>query len=164
MNDEHYVIALDQGHLRIYAERRDPNQHKPGLELAASMDFPDGKRPYFAHDTSPQGRFPGAGENGGSRQPGMSIDERLPMKEEAKTRMAKLLAAEIEKFLVAHPGGSWDFAAAPEIHRAVLDRLSSATRLRLRRELAKDLVKHKAADLVAQFAESEREHAAERAR
>jgi hypothetical protein len=157
---DHYVVALDQGHLRIYAERRDPNQRQPSLELAESMDFPDGKRPYFAHDTSPQGRFPGTGENGGARHPGMSIDERLPMKAEAKTRNEKLLAEEVEKFLGAHPVASWDFAAPPAIHRAVLDRISSGTRLRLRRELGKDLVKHAPADLVAAFAEGEREQAA----
>jgi hypothetical protein len=151
---DHYVIALDQGHLRIYAERRDPNQHKPSLEAVEAVDFPNGKRPYFANDTSPQGRFPGAG-TGGSRHPGMSIDERLPMQEENKTRSAKQLAEEVETFLVGHPGATWDFAAGPDIHHAVLERISPGARQRLRRALAKDLVKHRPADLLAQFAEAE---------
>jgi len=118
---EHYVVALDQGHLRIYAERQDANQLRPSLEVVESLDFPEGKRPYFANDTSPQGRFPGYGAGGqGARHAGQSIDERLPMKEEARARSAKQLAEQVDRFLTGHPEATWDFAAAPEIHRAVL--------------------------------------------
>jgi hypothetical protein len=154
---DHYIIALDQGHLRIYAERRAPDQLKPSLEQVEAVDFPNGKRAYFSNDTSPQGRFPGYGAGGeGARHPGQSIDERLPMKEEARTRSAKQLAEEVEHFLAAHPDATWDFAAGPEIHRAVLERISNQARQRLRRALPKDLVKHQPQDLLEQFAAADR--------
>jgi hypothetical protein len=149
---EHYIVALDQGHLRIYAERKMPDQTTPGLEEVESMDFPNGKRAYFANDTSPQGRFPGAGPGGGSRHPGMSIDERLPMKQESERRTAKQLAEEVEAFFSNHPGATWDFAAGPELHNAVLELISASTRQRLRRAVSKDLVKHRPQELLAQFA------------
>jgi hypothetical protein len=100
------------------------------------------------------GRFPGArgAQKGGPAQPGMSIDERLPMKEEADRRRAQQLAAEVEHFFAQRPGASWDFAAGPELHRAVLEQLSPPTRQRLRRAVPKDLVNQNPAELREQFA------------
>src|SRR3954470_6583332 len=111
---DHFIIALDQGHLRIYAERKAPGQFTPGLQQVEAMDFPLGKKAYTANDTSMAGRFP----QDRGRHPGGSIDERLPMKEEADRRRAGQLAAEVEVFLANRPDATWDFAAGPEVHHA----------------------------------------------
>jgi hypothetical protein len=151
---EHYIVALDQGHLRIYAERASPAQFTPGLEQVEAMDFPLGKKAYNANDTGMAVRFPSSRgpKKGGVAEAGMSIDERLPMKEEADRRRAQQLSAEVEHFLAQRPGASWDFAAGPELHRAVLEQLSPQTRRRLRRAVPKDLVNENPAELREQFA------------
>jgi hypothetical protein len=152
---DHYIVALDQGHLRIYLERRGPSQFTPGLEAVESKDFPAGREAYTDRDTDMAGRFQGssgrAGANGGSRG-GMSIDERLPMKNETNKRRAEQLAAEVERFFAPRPDATWDFAAGPELHRAVLELLSPKTRQRLRRALPKDLVNQPPNALREQFA------------
>lgn len=157
---EHFIVALDQGHLRIYAERTSPGQYTPGLEAVESMDFPAGRESYTDRDTDVAGRFQssknqaaGSGAPGGNvTRSGMSIDERLPMKNEANKRRASELASEVENFFARRPAATWDFAAGPELHRAVLEQLSPATRQRLRRAVPKDLVNQRPADLRAQFA------------
>ena len=147
---DHFIVTLDHGHLRIYAELRQPGQYTPTLETVESVDFPNGKRAYFSNESAPAGRFPGVR----GRHPGMSIDERLPMKQEAERRSERQLAEEVEAFLSARPDATWDFAAGPEMHRAVLDQLSVKSRQRLRRAVSKDLVKHPPGELLAQFADA----------
>ena len=162
---EHYIVTLDQGHLRIYAERRGPDQFTPGLDQVEAMDFPAGRESYTDRDTDMAGRFQsskhqgaGAGAPGGSGmgRAGMSIDERLPMKNEADRRRAQQLAMEVEHFLKQHPAATWDFAAGPELHRTILEQLSPGTRQRLRRALPKDLVNQKPSDVRAHFADAGR--------
>ncbi len=110
------------------------------------MDFPAGKQSYTDRDTDMAGRFgsskhqaPGPGAP--TARTGMSIDERLPMQREESRRRAKELAAQIDAFFQRHPGGSWDFAAGPELNGAVLELISPAVRQRVRRSVVKDLVR-----------------------
>lgn len=157
---EHYIITVDHGHLRIYAERHPPGQQSPALEQVEAMDFPAGKNSYTDRETDVAGRFPGskknvAGPGNPSGQPGrtgMSIDERLPMQREEERRRVKDLAAEVEAFLVGRPEASWDFAAGPALHNAVLELLSRSVRERLRRSVSKDLVNQRVDEVRAHFA------------
>src|SRR5688500_3251622 len=129
--NEHYIVAVDHGHLRIYAERRSPGRKTPGLEQVQAMDFPAGRHSYSDRDTDMAGRFPsakrqsaGAGGPGNVGHVGMSIDERWPMKREEARRRAKELAAEIEAFFQLKPDASWDFAAGQELNGTVLEMIS----------------------------------------
>lgn len=155
---EHYIVTIDHGHLRIYAERTAPGQRSPALEQVEAMDFPLGKQSYTDRDTDVAGRFggskqQGAGSGGPTGRQGMSIDERLPMQREESRRRAKELAAEIDAFMRRHPTASWDFAAGPELNGAVLETISPAVRQRVRRTVAKDLVNQRADEVRAHFAE-----------
>lgn len=156
---ERYIITADQGHLRIYAERQDPGQFSPTLDLVESMDFPFGRASYTDRDTDMAGRFPGAkkqsagvGGPGKVGHTGMSIDERLPMQREESRRRAREIAAEIESFLQQHPDASWDFAAGAELNHAIVDLLNPAVRQRLRRTVSKDLVNQRIDEVRAHFA------------
>jgi len=151
---EHYIVTLDAGHLRIYAKRRPPGQITFALEPVEAVDFPLGIRSYNERDTDQAGRFGGSkgGCKGGDMLAGMSIDERLPMKREEARRRARDLATEIDAFFAQRSDASWDFAAGPELNRAVLDQLSPQVRARLRHSLAKDLVNQDPATLRAHFA------------
>lgn len=145
--NEHFIVTLDRGHLRIYAEHREPGQ-TPRLEIVEAMDFPQGKQAYTDRQSDQAGRFPGSKGLAG----GMSIDERLPMKREEERRNVGVLADELETFLQSRPGSTWDFAAAPELSNAVIEALSIETRRRLKRTLAKDLVNQTSEDVRAHFA------------
>jgi hypothetical protein len=155
---EHYIITADQGHLRIFQEQRPAGQMTPGLEEIQAMDFPAGVKQYTDNDTDMAGRFQGSKQQGaGPGAPmarmGMSIDERLPMQREMERRRIRNLAEAIDAFLLARPKASWDFAAAPAVHNAVLDAVSAHARGRLRQALPKDLVHQRTEDLRAHFAE-----------
>ena len=88
--NEHYIVAADAGHLRIYAERRQPGQYTPGYEQVEALDFPAGRAAYTDRDSDVAGRFQSSkSQASGAGQPaaraGMSIDERL-------LRLARTLA------------------------------------------------------------------------
>src|SRR3954471_18914284 len=156
---EHYIVAIDHGHLRIFAEQNAPGQSAPGLRPVEAMDFPAGRASYTDRDTDMAGRFgsskqqsPGPGQPTGRQ--GMSIDERMPMQREESRRRAKELAAEITAFLEKHPEASWDFAAGPELNGTVLELIAPGARGRVRRTIAKDLVNQPAEAMRAHFADT----------
>ncbi len=157
--NEHFIVTIDRGHLRIYSESREPGQ-TTRLELVEAMDFPEGKKSYTANDSDMAGRFnsskhqtgaPGApgGIMGG--RSGMSIDERLPMKEEVERRNVRVIAEELEKFFKSRPNATWDFAAPPALHNAVVNAISDEARQRMRKVLAKDLSNQSSEEVRAHF-------------
>jgi hypothetical protein len=154
---EHFIVAIDHGHLRIYEEQLPPGQSTPRMETVESMDFPAGKRSYTDRDTDMAGRFQGSKQQGAApgaptARTGMSIDERLPMQREEARRRAKELAAEIDAFFNARPGATWDFAAGPELNGVVLELISPAVRQRIRESVLKDLAQQPATELRSHFA------------
>lgn len=155
--NEHYIVAADAGHLRIYAERKRPGQYTPGYEQVEAMDFPAGRASYTDRDADMAGRFQASRQQGpGPGMPtgrtGMSIDERLPMKREENRRRARDLAEEIEMFLAKRPGATWDFAAGPDLNHAILDQISAPVRQRLKHSISKDIVNQAADQLRTHFA------------
>ena len=153
---DHYIIVADNGHLRIFHERRSPGQTTPSLEEVQALDFPAGLRSYTDQDDDMAGRFQGSKHQ--TRAPGspmartgMSIDERLPMKREVDRRRANDVAEAIETFLRVRPEATWDFAAGPALHNAVVAALSPQIKQRLQQVVAKDLVHQSPAELRSQF-------------
>lgn len=145
--DGHFVIVADRAGVQIYAEEHPPGQRAPRLRSLQKQHFAEGHEEYFARDTSPQGRFPG-----NNRHPGMSIDERLSTEREHERRLVGLIAQAIAGFLRQYPHATWDFAAGAPLHRAILDRLDSATRGRLQRLVTKELANQPLEDLPGFFA------------
>lgn len=159
---EHYIVLLDRAHMRIYrADAAGPAQ--TGVpQLVSALDEPAGRQSYVANDSDSAGQFPGArksrrttGTPGAAHATaaGGTNDERLPMKEERDRRLAQDWAGRIAAFLAEHPGASWDYAAAPAMHRAVLDQLDDDARRRLRTAVQKDLIHQPATDLREHFAD-----------
>jgi hypothetical protein len=154
---EHYIVAVDHGHLRIYVERNSPGQRTPALDRVEAMDFPAGKKGYTDRETDMAGRFASSkhqspAPGGPTQRTGMSIDERMPMEREEARRRAKELAAEIDAFFQRRPDATWDFAAGPELNGTVLDLLSAQVRQRVRRSVTKDLVNQRGDEVRAHFA------------
>ncbi len=143
--NQHYLVLADRAHLRIFAQRSAPGQSTPGFAEVRAMDFPAGHRSYSADDTDMAGRFqssrhPARGAGAPDARTGMSIDERLPMQQESRRRIAAEIAEAIDTFLASHPNATWDFAAPPSLHDSVREQLSPAILARLGKSLPKDLV------------------------
>ncbi len=154
--NSHYTILADHAHLRIFTERTETGQVTPTLEEVFAVDFPEGRQSYTDNESDMAGRFQyskphmrAAGAPGA--RSGMSIDERLPLQRESERRNVGDVAREIESFLNLRPEASWDFAAGPTSHNAILDRLSPPVRSRLRSSLSKDLVNQPITDLRERF-------------
>jgi hypothetical protein len=141
---EHFVAVLDRAHLNIY--RVGSGTDRARFEPVEAFHLPAGLQHYTDRDTDQAGRF-GArvGPAGGS------IDERLPMQNEHERRIAAELAARLGAFLQEHDHATWDYAAGPALHHAVLDRLPASTRERLDRALSRELVHQTPAELEAYF-------------
>ena len=154
--NSHYIVIADHSRVRIFAEHSLPGQTTPGLEEVFAMDFAQGRSSYTDNDTDMAGRFQGSRQQGAApgsptARAGMSIDERLPMQREAHRRAVAEISRAIDSFLDMRPDSSWDFAAGPSMHNAILERLPSSVRSRLRTSLAKDLVKQPVAELRERF-------------
>ncbi len=154
---EHYIVIADQGHLRIFRRRQEPGQSQPAFDEVRAMDFPAGVRSYTAHDSDMAGRFQGSKQQTtapGSpvARTGMSIDERLPMKEEEERRGVDRIAAVIESFMGVQQEATWDFAAAQAVHNAVLEKVSEPVKRRLQQSVPKDLVHQPVSELASHFA------------
>lgn len=152
----HYIVIADHARLRIFSEKNDILQ-TPGLEPAHAVDFPEGHAGYTDNDTDMAGRFQssktqGAAPGSPAVRQGMSIDERLPLQREAAKRNVELVAGAVDAFLAADPEATWDFAAGPALHNALLEKLSPKVRARLRRSLPKDLVNQPVDGLRERFA------------
>lgn len=144
---DHYAAVIDRAHLRIFRMQEPAGGGTMQFELAESFDLPAGRRQYTDRDTDSAGRFPGAEGRGG----GGSIDERLPMQSEQERRLVADLANFLARFFTEHQRATWDYAAGPGIHQAVLDRLSAPVRERLGVAVVKELVHHTPAELRAAF-------------
>lgn len=146
----HYTVVIDRAHLRIYQVREPANAGPAQFELAEAFDLPAGRQQYTDRDTDMAGRFPG-GSGRALASGGGTVDERLPMQSEHERRLAADLAGAIARFLSDHADATWDYAAGPGIHRAVLDQLPASVRDRLGVALVKEIVHQSPAELRAQL-------------
>lgn len=154
---EHYVVTANQGHLRIFQRRQTPTQMTPAFDEVRAFDFPLGVAGATARDTDMAGRFQGARQQGNApgapiARTGTSIDERLPMQREEHRRRIRDVAQALDSFFATRPGATWDFAAGPELHNAVLETVTPKTRAQLRRSVTKDLVHQPQTEFAAHFA------------
>lgn len=151
---DHYVILANRGHLKIFRQRKSPEQMAVDIDEVQALDFPAGVKSYTDSDEDFAGRFQSskqqaAGPGAPQARTGMSIDERLPMKNEMQRRETADVAQAIEAFLGTVQDATWDFAAGPENHNALLETLSPSARQRMRQSVTKDLV-HQGRDAVKQ--------------
>jgi hypothetical protein len=145
---EHYIVTLDQGQLRIYAETRSPAQFQPRLEVVDALDLNGVPSRTGDLDLPLARRFHPAGQ----RPPGAQRAERSARTPPRRRGVAGLLAAELDAFMRQRPHASWDFAAAPAVYSAVMKELSADTRRRLKRVLSAELAQHGPDDVRSHFA------------
>ncbi|HTL67412.1 MAG TPA: host attachment protein [Lacunisphaera sp.] len=142
---EHFIVVIDHAHLRVYdaRDRRGPGGAR--FELAEAFELPGGRDHATARETDQAGRFASA------NVAGAAIDEGLPMPHEQERRLAASLAGLIDRFLVEHAEATWDFAAGPELHHAVLKQMSPGVRGRVAAIVPKVITHQTPAELRAFF-------------
>lgn len=133
--NEHYIVTIDRGHLRIYSEAKSAGHR---LEVVEALDLPAQRN--VVELKSPEG---------------LSVPfatPRLPNKSRDDRRNHEVLAAELDAFLQNRPTASWDLAAAPSLYNLIIELLSPSTRRRLKRALSKALVNLRTDEVRAHFA------------
>lgn len=145
---EHYIVTLNQGQLRIYAETRSPSQFQPRLEVVDAVDLNGDASRSGDVDRPLMTRFHPVGQ----RPPETQRAERGPRRERRRVRTSSLLATELDAFMRQRPTASWDFAAAPAVYRAVMKEMSADTRRRLKRLLSPELAQQGPDDVRSHFA------------
>ena len=152
----HYIAVADQAHLRIFAEHRDLGQMTPGLDEVYALDFPQEKGGHVTDVTKIAGHFQGDAQEVSSpdapdAHEGTANGTHPPLRRGMGRRNIHDIADALGAFLINHPHASWDFAAGPSAHNAILERLPAALHESLHRSLSKDLVKQPTDELLARF-------------
>ena len=142
------VITADRGSLKAYQVNATPTRG-PSLKLIQAFDITDAHGRLIDKVTDFAGRFP-VTEGAGAHHGPASIAESKLQTETAR-RINKELADQITKLVNGSGKEGWAFAAAPEIHSAIVDLLPDRVRNRIVEHVKSDLVKVEPAKLPNHF-------------
>jgi hypothetical protein len=141
------VIVADRGTLKAYRVDETPTRG-PSLHLIQAFNLTDAHGKLIDKVTDLAGRFPVS--DGAGIHHGASIAE-SKLETETDRRIYKQLAEQILKIIDRNGQDGWSFAAAPDIHKAIVDLLPGNVRDRIVEHVKSDLVKVEPAKLAAHF-------------
>src|ERR1700737_5291588 len=141
------VIVADRGSLKAYRVDETPTRG-PSLHLVQAFNTTDAHGKLLDKVTDQAGRFPV--RDGAGLQHGASIAE-TKLENETDRRIYKQLADQITKIVKSDAPNGWSFAAAADIHGAIVDHLPGNVRARIARPLQLGLVKIEPARLHSHF-------------
>ena len=142
------VIAADRGSLKAYQVNDTPTRG-PSLKLIQAFDVTAAHGKLIDKVSDVAGRF--AVSDGAGSHHGASIAERTQLATENERRINKELADQIAKIINGTGKEGWAFAAAPEIHSAIVNLLPDRVRSRIIEHVKADLVKVEPAKLPNHF-------------
>ena len=148
MTPSSLVVLADRGSLKAYQVHETPTRG-PSLKLVQAFDVADAHGRLVDKVTDMAGRFP-VTEGAGLHRGPASIGERK-LETEIDRRIYKQLADEIATIVKKDGVEGWSFAAAAEIHGAIVNLLPAAVRDRIVEHVKSDLVKIEPAKLSAHF-------------
>jgi len=142
------VIVADRGSLKAYQVNQTPTRG-PSLKLVQAFDITDAHGKFIDKVTDLAGRFPVTEGAGAHRGPASIAESKLQT--ETERRINKELADQIAKIINGSGKEGWSFAAAAEIHAAIVDLLPGRIRDRIVEHVKSDLVKVEPAKLPSHF-------------
>jgi hypothetical protein len=148
MTSSSLVIVADRGSLKAYQVNETPTRG-PSLKLVQAFDVTDAHGKLIDKVTDLAGRFP-VTEGAGAHRGAASIAE-SKLETETDRRIYKQLADQIAKIVNSDGVEGWSFAAAADIHGAIVDLLPRAVRERIVEHVKSDLVKVEPAKLPSHF-------------
>jgi hypothetical protein len=141
------VVVADRGSLKAYRVDDTPTRG-PSLHLVQAFNTTDAHGKLIDKVTDFAGRF--AVADGAGAHHGASIAE-TKLENETDRRIYRQLADQIAKIVKSNAKDGWSFAAASEIHAAIVDLLPSDVRNRIVEHVKSDLVKIESAKLPSHF-------------
>ena len=148
MTSTSLVIVADRGTLKAYRVDETPTRG-PSLHLVQAFNITDAHGKLIDKLTDVAGRFP-VSDGIGRQHHAASIAE-SKLETETDRRIYKQLADQIVKITSAGGKEGWSFAAAPDIHKAIVDLLPGRVRDRIVEHVKSDLVKVEPAKLHTHF-------------
>ncbi len=142
------VITADRGSLKAYQVNETPTRG-PSLKLVQAFDVTAAHGKLIDKVTDLAGRF-AVTDSAGSHRGTASIAE-SKLETETGRRINKELADQIAKIVNGSGKEGWAFAAAPEIHSAIVELLPDRVRNRIVEHVKSDLVKVEPAKLPNHF-------------
>ena len=146
MTPSSLIIVTDRGSLKAYKVNETPTRG-PSLQLVQAFNITDAHGKLVDKVTDFAGRY---SADGAGAHPGASIAE-TKLENETDRRIYKQLADQIVKIVNSDGVQGWSFAAAPDIHKAIVDLLPGRVRDRIVEHVKSDLVKIEPAKLHTHF-------------
>lgn len=140
------VVVADRGSLKAYRVDDTPTRG-PSLHLVQAFNITDAHGRFSDKLTDFAGRY---AADGAGAHPGASFAE-TKLENETDRRIYKQLADQIVTIVKNGAGSGWSFAAAPDIHKAIVDLLPGNVRDRIVEHVKSDLVKIEPARLHSHF-------------
>src|SRR6202171_3594950 len=140
------VVVADRGSLKAYRVDDTPTRG-PSLRLVQAFNVTDAHGRLIDKVTDFAGRY---AADGAGAHPGASIAE-TKLENETDRRIYKQLADQISKIVKGYGVKGWSFAAAPDIHKAIVDLLPARVRDRIVENVKSDLVKIEPGELHTQL-------------
>jgi hypothetical protein len=147
MTPSSLIIVTDRGSLKAYKVNETPTRG-PSLQLVQAFNVTDAHGKLSDKLTDLAGRF--AVSDGAGMHHGASIGEKK-LESETDRRIYKELADQISKLVKSNGVEGWSFAAASDIHGAIVDLLPGKVRDRIVEHVKSDLVKIEPAKLPSHF-------------
>lgn len=127
--NEHFIMAVDRGQLRIVSEISVPGTCGTRFEMIDPSEFTIAGERYADPPLTVRTHYRTGGPIGSVT---LLTDETSGRREERR-KSARQLAAEVESFLRNHPSASWDIASSPAMYHAIVEGLSVEVRRKLKR-------------------------------
>ncbi len=142
--NSHFFVLADRGNVRAYRVLHAPRMlEAPAtvqVQLVQAVTLVETHRTSAQKFTDDPGAFPVTDRGGPSTRHQNSMAERHPEMEEDR-RLVKQLAGHVNAILRQEQPGWWSFAAAGDLHDAILEHVEPQYREMLAETLRRDLVK-----------------------
>jgi len=140
------IVVMDLGCLKGYRVTRDEVTGAERIEKLEEFQNPDAHVRFGETVSDQAGRFRGGGPNGHG---GMSHGEKHL--NEQRRRLLRQITDRINDLVRREACDQWHLGATRELNQRVVGSLESDVRARLRRNVAADLTKLKANELLERF-------------
>ena len=147
MTPSSLIIVTDRGSLKAYKVNETPTRG-PSLQLVQAFNITGAHGKLADKVTDLAGRY-GEGAGAGVHQGASTAESKLET--ETDRRIYKELADQIVKLVKSDGVDGWSFAAAADIHGAIVDLLPGKVRARIVEHVKSDLVKIEPAKLPSHF-------------
>jgi hypothetical protein len=146
MTSSSLVVVADRGGLKAYKVNETPTRG-PSLQLVQAFNITDAHGKLIDKLTDQAGRF-AVSDGSGVHQASIAESK---LETETDRRIYKQLADQIAKLVKSDGVEGWSFAAASEMHKAIVDLLPNEVRDRIVEHVKSDLVRTEVAELRQHF-------------